>query len=98
MNINKCFDETLKRHGITGAVLAKKVGISPSHISQFRNGKGGAVSHTTLEEILNAMEELAPGSKKYFCYLLAEGQLSEGKTGLGKKLVEMIELADDDDI
>ncbi len=71
MLINKCFDETLKKYGITGATLSRKTGITASHISQFRNGKGGAVSHTTLEQMLEAMEELAPGSKIYFCQLLA---------------------------
>jgi transcriptional regulator with XRE-family HTH domain len=71
MLINKCFDETLKKYGITGATLSRKTGITASHISQFRNGKGGAVSHTTLEQMLQAMEELAPGSKIYFCQLLA---------------------------
>ncbi|MFL9458365.1 LacI family DNA-binding transcriptional regulator [Tolypothrix bouteillei VB521301_2] len=71
MNISKCFDQTLKKYGITGTVLSKKVGVSASHVSQFRNGKGGAVSHKTLEEMLNAMEELAPGSRLYFCLLLA---------------------------
>lgn len=71
MNINQCFDETLKKYRITGAVLSRKVGVSPSHISQFRNGKGGSVAHTTLEEMLNAMEEIAPGSRLYFCFLLS---------------------------
>jgi DNA-binding Xre family transcriptional regulator len=71
MLINKCFDETLKKYGITGATLSRKVGITASHISQFRNGKGGGVTHTTLEQMLEAMEELAPGSKLYFCLLLA---------------------------
>jgi len=71
MSIHKCFDETLKKYNITGASLARQVGISPSHISQFRNGKGGDVSHTTLEKMLEALESLAPGSKLYFCLLLA---------------------------
>lgn len=71
MLIHKCFDETLKKYRITGAVLSRHVGVSPSHVSQFRNGKGGAVSHTTLEQMLEALEELAPGSRLYFCLLLA---------------------------
>lgn len=71
MLIHECFDETLKKYGITGAVLSRHVGVSPSHVSQFRNGKGGAVSHTTLEQMLDAMEQLAPGSRLYFCLLLA---------------------------
>ncbi|MEC4811828.1 MAG: hypothetical protein SAK29_00860 [Scytonema sp. PMC 1069.18] len=81
MNISKCFDQTLKKYGITGAVLSKKVGVSTSHISQFRNGKGGSVSHKTLEDMLDAMEELAPGSKLYFCLLLAGKDPVEFFTG-----------------
>lgn len=71
MPIHQCFDETLKKYKITGAALARQVGISPSHISQFRNGKGGAVTHTTLEELVEAMDTLAPGSKLYFCLRFA---------------------------
>lgn len=71
MNISKCFDETLKKYRITGAALARKANISPSHVSQFRNGKGGDVTHTSLEKMLEAMESLAPGSRLYFCLLLA---------------------------
>lgn len=29
------------------------------------------MSHTTLEDLLNAMEQLAPGSRSCFCLLLA---------------------------
>ena len=81
MLINKCFDETLKKYGITGAVLSRHIGISPSHVSQFRNGKGGAVSHTILEQMLEAMEELAPGSRFYFCLLLAGKNPAEFMAG-----------------
>ncbi|RUT05057.1 hypothetical protein DSM106972_038780 [Dulcicalothrix desertica PCC 7102] len=81
MLINQCFDETLKKYGITGAVLSRHIGISPSHVSQFRNGKGSAVSHTILEQMLQAMEELAPGSRFYFCLLLAGKNPAEFMAG-----------------
>ncbi|KYC34889.1 hypothetical protein WA1_50140 [Scytonema hofmannii PCC 7110] len=71
MNISRAFDETLKKYGVTGAALARKANISPSHVSQFRNSKGGDVTHTSLEKMLEAMESLAPGSKLYFCLLVA---------------------------
>ncbi len=71
MLIHEAFDQTLKRYGISGKTLSEVSGVSTSHISQFRNGKGGAVSHTTLEELLDAMEQLAPGSRFGFCLLLA---------------------------
>lgn len=71
MLIHEAFDQTLKRCGISGKALSEVSGVSTAHISQFRNGKGGAVSHTTLEDLLNAMEQLAPGARFCFCLLLA---------------------------
>jgi DNA-binding Xre family transcriptional regulator len=76
MLIHESFDKTLREYGISAKVLARLAKVSEGHISNFRNGKGGAMSHTTLEEILDAMEQLAPGSKSYFFLLLA-GRNSE---------------------
>jgi DNA-binding Xre family transcriptional regulator len=75
MLIHESFDKTLRKYGISAKTLAQHANVSASHLSQFRNGKGGAMSHTTLEEILNAMERLEPGSKSYFYLLLAEKNL-----------------------
>lgn len=75
MLIHESFDKTLRKYGISAKTLAQLANVSASHLSQFRNGKGGAMSHTTLEEILNAMEQLEPGSKPYFYLLLAEKNL-----------------------
>ena len=71
MLIHIAFDKTLKKHGISGKAISNHAKVSESHISQFRNGKGGDVSSATLERLLDAMEELAPGSKLHFCLLLA---------------------------
>lgn len=71
MLIHESFDNTLRRYSIPAKALSRLANISEAHVSQFRNGKGGAMSHTTLEDILNAMEQLAPGSKSYFYILLA---------------------------
>ncbi|MBE9129642.1 MULTISPECIES: helix-turn-helix domain-containing protein [unclassified Coleofasciculus] len=71
MLIHEAFDKTLRKYGISGKALSKRSGVSASHISQFRNGKGGAMSHTTLEVLLDAMEQLAPGSRFCFCLLFA---------------------------
>lgn len=71
MLIHEAFDQTLKRYGISGKSVSSLAGVSAGHISQFRNNRGGGVSHLTLEDILNAMEQLAPGSRFCFCLLLA---------------------------
>lgn len=76
MLIYESFDKTLRRYSISAKALSRLANISEAHVSQFRNGKGGAMSHTTLEDILNAMEQLAAGSKSYF-YILLAGQSVE---------------------
>lgn len=72
MLIRESFDRTLKKYGITAKELAKLANISEGHISQFRNGRGAAIAHVKLEELLDAMEQLAPGSRSYFYLLLAQ--------------------------
>jgi len=71
MLIHEAFDKTLRKYSITAKALSRLANISEAHVSQFRNGKGGAMSHTTLEDLLNTMDELALGSKSYFYLLLA---------------------------
>ena len=77
MLIHEAFDKTLKRYSITGKVLSRLANVSEAHVSQFRNGKGGAMSHTTLEDVLITLEQLAPGSKSYFYLLLAEKSIEQ---------------------
>ncbi len=77
MLIHEAFDRTLRRHGISAKTLAKEANISESHLSQFRNGKGGAITHTTLENLLSAMERLTVGSNSYFYMLLAGRSLEQ---------------------
>ncbi|MHC5720927.1 MAG: XRE family transcriptional regulator, partial [Nostoc sp.] len=47
--------------------------------------------------LLEGMDKLSPGSRRYFCQLLAEKPLSEGEDD-AKKLIEMIEAADEEEI
>lgn len=77
MLIHEAFDKTLRRYSISAKDLSRLANVSAAHISQFRNGKGGAMSHTTLEDILNTMEQIAPGSKSYFYLLLAGKSVEE---------------------
>ena len=76
MLIHESFDRTLRKYSIAAKTLAKLANVSEGHISQFRNGRGGAVAHTKLEELLDVMEQLAPGSRPYF-YLLLAAESSE---------------------
>ena len=63
------FDQTLRRFRIKAVDLSERAGVSNSLISSIRNGK--PTSTDTLEKLLDAMEELAPGSKGYFYGQLA---------------------------
>ena len=88
MLIHEAFDQTLKRYAISGKALAQLAGVSTSHVSQLRNGKGNS-SHKTLEELLSAMEQLAPGSRFSFCLLLA------GRNPERAGIDELVESMDD---
>lgn len=59
------FDQTLKRYRISAKELSERSGVSNGLISEFRNGRKSTTTDK-LEKILDAMEELACGSKGYF--------------------------------
>ena len=59
------FDQTLKHYRIKAVELSERAGVSSGLISDFRNDRK-ATTTDTLEKILEAMEELAPGSSGYF--------------------------------
>ncbi|MES1026666.1 helix-turn-helix transcriptional regulator [Gloeocapsa sp. BRSZ] len=89
MLIHEAFDKTLRKYSISAKALSQLAKISEAHISRFRNGKGGAMAHNTLEDILSAMEQLEPGSKSYFYLLLA------GKDSVPSDIDLLVELMDD---
>lgn len=94
--IHLLIKQTMDRYGIAGKELASVAGIGPSHISDIRTGRKWA-SEEVFAAILEGMEQIAPGSKLYFCQLLADEHLSSTKT-VGEKITELIEIANDDDI
>jgi hypothetical protein len=70
--IHEFFDQTLKRYGIQAKALSGLSGVSQNHISEFRGGKlKTGVTTDCLYRLLVAMDELSPGSRRYFCDLLA---------------------------
>ena len=95
MQIYQLFKQAMDRHGIQGKELAALAGISQNHLSQFRSGHKW-VSPEVFAGLLEGMDQLAPGSRKYFCQLLAEEPLAEKDTS--KSLAEMIEAADEDEM
>jgi transcriptional regulator with XRE-family HTH domain len=95
MQVHQLFKQAQDRNGIRGKELAKLAGISANHLSEFRSGKAW-VSPEVFMALLEAMDSLAPGSRLYFCQLLAQEPME--KVNIKPNLVELIELADDEEI
>lgn len=95
MTVHQILKQAQDDYGIKGKELATLAGISPNHLSGIRSGKAWPGPDVFMA-ILAAMEELAPGSRRYFCQLLAAEPTK--KTNMGEKLVEMIEFADDEEM
>ncbi len=70
MLIYEAFNDTLKRYNISGKALAQVAGVSESLVSQFRWGKKG-ITDEMLDNLLLAIQKMAPGSRRYFCSLVA---------------------------
>ena len=71
MKFSDAFRETLHRHKLTGADIARDAGLTDAKISNFRNGSNLRID--TLERILAA---LPPKSREYMLQLVAEDPLS----------------------
>lgn len=94
MQIHELFRLTMDRHGIKGKDLAEKVGIGKDHLSQIRCGRKW-VSPEVFVKLLEGMDELAPGSRRYFCELLANEPLGNEPQS---DLVKLVENANDEEI
>lgn len=93
--INEHFVTTMSKYGIKAKELAELVGISAQQITEFRRGRSW-VSQETFESILENMDNLSPGSKRYFCSLMANQEIS--RTDNKQILIDMIENANGEEI
>lgn len=93
--ISPLFDQALRYWGITGKELSAISGVSENHISEFRRGKGD-ISTSVLWRLMQAMEQIAPGSSAHFFSLLLGGQKTE-HSSVGERLEQLIETADDEE-
>ncbi|WP_234708675.1 helix-turn-helix domain-containing protein [Kamptonema sp. PCC 6506] len=71
--ISELFRVTIERYGISGKQLSKFSGVSENHISEFRRGKTG-ISTEVLWKLIEAMDEIKPGARAYFCARLTGGE------------------------
>ncbi len=89
--IGQLIDQTMKKYGIVGKQLAKTANISETHLSQFRNGKTH-LADDRLVSLLEGMEELAPGSRVYFCRRLSDKPLNIADEEGLKELIDSMDL------
>lgn len=94
------FDRTLKYYGIQAKALSQVTGVSENHISEFRRGKlKTGMTTAKLWDLIVAMDELAPGSREYFCMLMSGvSEFSPKHLGVGEQLEYLIDVADEEDI
>jgi transcriptional regulator with XRE-family HTH domain len=95
MQICQLFKEAMDRYGIQSKELAELAGISSNHLSQFRSGRKW-ISPEVFAALLEGMDQLSPGSRAYFCQLLAQKPLQAENNG--NNLKELIEAADEEEI
>ena len=69
LNHREAFIKTRTYFGVKGNKLHEITGVSANHISEYSRGKRD-VSTAILDKLLEGMENLAPGSKRYYCQLL----------------------------
>lgn len=73
--MEEIFALTMKRYGIQGKALSDLSGVSVNHISEFKNKRlKTGVTTDCLLRLLDAMDELSPGAKRFFCEMLAGSQ------------------------
>jgi transcriptional regulator with XRE-family HTH domain len=63
------FKQTMDHFGVQGTELAEAFGCSRNHISEIRTGKVNP-GIDRFWKLLETMDKLAPGSKKYFASLM----------------------------
>ncbi len=68
--LNEYFKQTMDHFGVKGTRLAKELGCGQAYISDIRRGKTNPPINR-FWQILETMEKLAPGARRYFGNLVA---------------------------
>lgn len=96
--IHELLAKTWDEYGIASKTLAEITGFDASYIRSVKAGRKW-VSEEGLEKILAGMEELAPGSRLYFCSLLAGEDLKKAQCGnVAESLQRLISVCDSEEI
>ena len=81
----EAFDKTLKKFAIKGAELSRASGVTAAVISEFRKGKANP-STAVVEKLIDAMEQLQPGSWQFFYTELAAAKGTANYTDIASQL------------
>ena len=65
--LNVAFDKMLRELNIRAKDVSELSQVSPSRLSQFRNGSGGDIGVRSLDALLDAAQALNPRAKGIFC-------------------------------
>lgn len=94
--LREIFKKVKVHCGVTGKAISQHTGISENHISEYLRGKRDVTSQT-LDRMIEAMDELSPGAKKYFGDSLAGRILNQAIEDLeDERLGELVVRASDE--
>lgn len=83
--LNVAFDKMLRDLNIKAKDVSDLSGVSPSRLSQFRNGSGGDIGVRSLDALLDAAQELNPRARGVFANYLAEVEVKIDRMTLAEK-------------
>ncbi|MEL7079041.1 MAG: hypothetical protein AAFR63_12445 [Cyanobacteria bacterium J06631_6] len=83
--LNVAFDKMLRDLNIKAKDVSEISQVSPSRLSQFRNGNGGDIGVRSLDALLDAAQSLNPRAKGIFANYIAEVNLKLDRMTLAEK-------------
>lgn len=83
--LNVAFDKMLRDLNIKAKDVSEISQVSPSRLSQFRNGNGGDIGVRSLDALLDAAQSLNPRAKGVFANYIAEVNLKIDRMTLAEK-------------
>ena len=91
--LNQYFKQTMDHFGVKGTRLAEEFGCGQSYISDIRRGKTNPPINR-FWQIIETMEKLAPGAKRYFGNLVAGNDTTYFLESVAQTIepAEMVEL------
>ena len=98
-DLNKHFKQTMDHFKIKGVDLARELGCAPGYVSHVRVGKVNPPTNR-LCELIETIERLAPGAKRYFGNLVAGNDTAYFLEAIAQNIEpsELVELMSDEQL